>query len=93
VAASHGTAEIREGTLENERGEIWSGKGSSVKAGLVTGAGSLRSQGDIDFESKESLRHTGQIVADGKVSVTVTDGELHNSGRISAGRDATVIAD
>jgi filamentous hemagglutinin len=93
VATSHGTAEIDVGTLENERGKVWSAKGSSVKTQRMTGTGKIASQGDIDFESKESVRHTGEIVADGKVSVRVADGNLHNSGTISSGSHATVIAD
>jgi filamentous hemagglutinin len=90
VAASHGTAAIGVGTLRNERGEIWSGKGSSVKTERVTGTGRVGSQGDIALETKETLHHTGEIIANGKVSVAVIDGKFHNSGTISSGSDATL---
>ncbi|TNH42010.1 adhesin, partial [Photorhabdus luminescens subsp. sonorensis] len=72
-------------TVNNQQGTLTGSEKVKIKANALSGDGQIVSQGDIEVKLKQDFHNTGNIAADGKLSLE-TDGNIINDSTIKAGQ-------
>ncbi|MBD2826942.1 hemagglutinin repeat-containing protein, partial [Xenorhabdus szentirmaii] len=67
----------------NTQGDIKAGQGLVVEADALSGDGKLRSLGDITLNLLKDFIHTGELIANGQLTLT-SQGDITNRNTISA---------
>ncbi|WP_290063690.1 hemagglutinin repeat-containing protein, partial [Photorhabdus laumondii] len=70
-------------TVNNQQGTLTGSEKVKIKANALSGDGQILSQGDIEVKLKQDFHNTGNIAADGKLSLE-TDGNIINDSKIKA---------
>ncbi|SCZ66563.1 hemagglutinin repeat-containing protein, partial [Photorhabdus luminescens] len=70
-------------TVNNQQGTLTGSEKVKIKANALSGDGQIVSQGDIEVKLKQDFHNTGNIAADGKLSLE-TDGNIINDSTIKA---------
>ncbi|NHB60208.1 two-partner secretion domain-containing protein, partial [Photorhabdus sp. RW14-46] len=70
-------------TVNNRQGTLTGSEKVKIKANALSGDGQILSQGDMEVKLKQDFHNTGNIVADGKLSLE-TDGNIINDSTMKA---------
>ncbi|WP_448511158.1 hemagglutinin repeat-containing protein, partial [Photorhabdus sp. MH8.4] len=70
-------------TVNNQQGTLTGSEKVKIKANALSGDGQILSQGDMEVKLKQDFHNTGNIAADGKLSLE-TDGNIINDSKIKA---------
>ncbi|TDB42055.1 hemagglutinin repeat-containing protein, partial [Photorhabdus luminescens] len=70
-------------TVNNQQGTLTGSEKVKIKANALSGGGQIVSPGDIEVKLKQDFHNTGNIAADGKLSLE-TDGNIINDSTIQA---------
>ncbi|MCC8414471.1 filamentous hemagglutinin N-terminal domain-containing protein [Photorhabdus laumondii subsp. laumondii] len=70
-------------TVNNRQGTLTGSEKVKIKANALSGDGQILSQGDIEVKLKQDFHNTGNIAADGKLSLE-TDGNIINDSTMKA---------
>ncbi|WP_334223581.1 hemagglutinin repeat-containing protein, partial [Photorhabdus bodei] len=72
-------------TVNNQQGTLIGSEKVNIKANALSGDGQTLSQGDMEVKLKQDFHNTGNIAADGKLSLE-TDSNIINDSTIKAGQ-------
>ncbi|MBJ7222384.1 MULTISPECIES: hemagglutinin repeat-containing protein [unclassified Brenneria] len=77
--------------VSNTEGTLIAGKSLTVRADSLSGDGQLLSLGDMSLTSAQRFDNHREVIADGKLDLTVT-GDVTNRHKIQSGDDLTLTA-
>ncbi|RAX02149.1 hemagglutinin repeat-containing protein [Photorhabdus sp. S9-53] len=77
--------ETQQLSIDNQQGTLIAGENANIKASTLGGSGQVSSQGDMEIALKQDFHNTGNITANGNLSLK-TAGNITNDNTIKTGQ-------